>query len=166
MDPASDADFIDEDLPPDLYAIRLQGPWRYEWYAPDDPDAVSKSGTMRLPDPAARFEMRTCTSLRLKRRFHRPTNLDADERVMVLLPGGCRPSSVEVNGQEVEFPKIVGDRPAADVTGQLRESNELVLSFAAPSKEILPCSSPVLLGIMPDVDGWWWNDLPRSDVAD
>jgi hypothetical protein len=166
------SDPIDESLPPDLYPIRLQGPWQFAWIphpeGSQNPGGSSSllSGTIRLP--ASSEELIRCRSgtLRLARNFQQPTNLDPEERVLLLLPPGCRPSRARLNEQPMTLSHQIGTRVASDLTALLRPSNELVLEFDVTTDDPPPVtdlSRPILLGIMPDYDGSWWESLPRAN---
>jgi hypothetical protein len=161
---SSDRDIIDEDLPPDLYAIRLQGPWKFAWLDRDDLPQSQRAGTIRLPATAGEVAASQTGTLQLTRRFQTPTNLDPEEQVLLLLPRGCRPRVAELNGGLLEFSRQIEGFVAARLTDQLLPSNQLTLrtKIGPGVGEGLDLSEPILLGIMPDADGSWWEELPLA----
>jgi hypothetical protein len=142
----------DADLPPDLYAIRLQGPW--QWLNATGGATITVTLPLAEPLPGE--------SIRLSRNFQRPTNLDREERVLLVMPIGARPQSVYLGTTSVPGPRWIGERAAWDLTQLLKPSNRLVLEFAGgPWRQAL--RDPVLIGVMPDFDGSWWESLPRVE---
>lgn len=152
-----------DDLPPDLYLIRLQGPWQLE----DARAEASASPTpLRLPlAEAARAALPT-GSIRLTRTFQRPTHLDPEELVLLVLPVGCVPVEVELNGERLPPGRRLEQRLVWNLTRGLRPSNRLVLRFPeADQGGRSGLGEPILLGIMPDADGSWWASLNAADVG-
>jgi hypothetical protein len=146
---------FDEQFPPDLYPIRLQGPWELVSLA--DPD--SKPVRIRLPFTE---EPHPDGRVRLTRRFQKPTNLDPEERVLLLLPGGVMASCCALNDREVAVERRIGSCEAVDLTPLLQDSNRLAIDVDLDLDDTLTAlRSPILLGIMPDADGSWWQGLER-----
>jgi hypothetical protein len=147
-----------DDLPPDLYPIRLQGPWKWEDHRGGGLATVhlplTSSQAAGLPDEA-----------RLLRTFHKPTRLDAAERVLLVLPPGATPVAVQLNQAAVGNARRLGACLAWDLTSHLSApSQRLSLQFAgADWKRAL--AEPVLIGIMPDAGGNWWARLPETQSA-
>ncbi|MFV0446686.1 MAG: hypothetical protein ACK5Q5_24200 [Planctomycetaceae bacterium] len=99
--------------------------------------------------------------VRLERRFHRPTNLDVSDRVVLILPTGAQPRLIALNSQPLTDVCRLGDSRAWDLTSQLQPGNQLRLEFA-DARWCAALRQPVQLGIMPDVDGSWWDGLPSA----
>jgi hypothetical protein len=154
-----ETDYQDEEFPPDLYVMRLQGPWRLAFV-----DSLQDCGTpdeIRLPCALPSSSTGKCALICLSRRFHKPTNLDREEQVILLLPPGYRAQRITCNDADRPDVRRLGDRAAVRINDILQDSNELQLwinADDAASRESF--ESPVLLGIMPDWDGSWWNALP------
>jgi hypothetical protein len=152
-----------ENLPPDLYPIRLQGPWQLEDAPPGVP---SSEATLRLPLDAAAVAALPPGFLGLTRNFQRPTNLDPEELVLLVLPADCRPIEVELNGRILPSGRRLERRLVWDLTRELRPSNRLVLRFPAAERGgRAGLGEPILLGIMPDADGSWWAGLEEADAG-
>lgn len=150
-----------DDLPPDLYPIRLQGPWQLE-EAP--PGAATGETLLRLPLDAAAAAALPAGPIRLARNFQRPTNLDPEELVLLVLPGGCQPAEVELNGGVLPPARRWEGRLVWNLTPELRPSNRLVLRFPAAARGGRGgLGEPILLGIMPDADGSWWESLEAAE---
>lgn len=146
-------DPVESPFPPDLHTIRLQGPWRFEWEPREESDRSATVGTIRLPITEHAMPVGRQGTLRLIRRFQRPTRLEAHEQVWLLLPPGCRPARVRLNEAEVPCLRRIGDYTASDLTAELRPSNELRLEFVIDAETPLPTlDRPVLLGILPERD--------------
>jgi hypothetical protein len=117
------------------HRIRLRGPWRYEPLAHARPDgalgigrsseSLPAAGTARFPATWEELlgEFRGRVSFR--RRFHRPNNLEPDERVFVVLENVALTGAVSVNGQSLGAldPRTRGF--SADVTDLLSGNDEL-----------------------------------------
>lgn len=149
---AFDAMF-DDDLPPDLYTIRLQGPWQSAASVGEPPRRI------RLP-----FDDHTGLdgpAAVLTRTFQRPTNLDRDERVLLILPAGLEPQRVALTGRVLDAPRRLAGRLVWDLTDRLERANQLELAFDR-GDWVDALREPVLLGIMPDADGSWWESLPAA----
>ncbi len=152
-----------DDLPPDLYPIRLQGPWQLEDAAVVAPSSPT---SLQLPLDDTALAALPTGPIRLTRNFQRPTNLDPEERVLLVLPDGCVPLAVELNGRVLPPGRRLEGRLVWNLTPELRPSNRLVLQFpAAKSGGRTGLREPILLGIMPDADGSWWAGLEEADAG-
>lgn len=148
-----------DDLPGDLYPIRLQGPWQL---APGESTPLE---TLRLPLDAASLAALPDGPLQLRRRFQKPSNIDRDELVLLVLPPDCTPTLVELNGTALSDRRAIARRELWNLTPRLQASNELRLRFDGASRGHLPAlREPVLLGIMPDAGAAWWRSLTVSPL--
>ncbi|MEZ6065792.1 MAG: hypothetical protein R3B90_08820 [Planctomycetaceae bacterium] len=158
----SQPDNTDAQLPPDLYPIRLQGPW--EIAAADAVGVLLSHRRIKLPCRLPAEWSAATSRIELRRRFHRPTNLDPEEAVVILLPAGCRPLCIALNNLPCDDQRLLDERVTARVTDLLQPSNELRIEVSPDDAPSLGAfAAPVLLGVMPDVDGTWWDELPRCE---
>lgn len=157
-----DASIDDDELPPDLYLIRLRGPWRA---TPGGEAVPPQDGwTVRMPLTAPEQGRLQGRPFQLERRFQSPTGLDPEERVLLVLPPGCHPQRVRVNDDSLEPPRSLHARLTWDLTPHLEPSNLLQLEFLAQNRASLSAlEHPVLIAIMPDADGSWWSELPAAN---
>jgi hypothetical protein len=99
-----------------VHRIQLKGPWEFEWLAADE--RSPSAGPARSSGPEDELGARhlagehrvhmpaTWQSLfgdaagraRFRRRFNRPTNLDADERVFLVFDGISGAAEISLNG--------------------------------------------------------------------
>ena len=142
---------LDDSFPPDMYPIRLQGPWRLIDAAYPTPR------TVRLPLDSS--DLHVSCQVQLQRNFQRPTNLDREERVLLILPPAVEPTAVRLGEVDIDELRLLGESLVYDLTDHLRPSNLLQLDFNGPGW-LTAFQKPVLLGIMPDADGSWWAGLP------
>jgi len=98
------------------HCIRLRGPWQWR--------SATASGTLILPGCLAESDVVCFT-----RRFGRPSNLDAQERVWLLRPDAALASAL-LNGTPLP------PGPACDITAHLRPRNELQLEVAGSPGEV------------------------------
>ena len=82
------------------HRIRLRGPWQFTWRNRED-QSPDSCGTMQHPDDWRRIVGSRSGVLELTRRFHAPTNLDADETVCLLLTGVFGSGDVRLNNEEI-----------------------------------------------------------------
>ncbi len=145
--------------PYDRHWIRLRGPWTVSWLAPADVDAQPRRVT--LPASWVELFVDRIGTARFERRFQQPTNLDADERVVITLGDvRCHVSAwlndVELTplGEPVGDPESVPyeDAISFEVTTALQTSNRLTLdlSVSAPPSSEIPYGlwRPVLLEVI------------------
>ncbi|MCA9056557.1 MAG: hypothetical protein KDA75_22165 [Planctomycetaceae bacterium] len=140
-----------------MYCIRLQGPW--VMIGPD----TAEPRRIRLPLEGAEAQLAGDTPppapVRLQRNFQRPTNLDPEERVLLVLPPGAVAAELSVGEQAASDPRWLGDCQTWDLTNLLTRSNVLNLTLVG-TEWAAALREPILLGIMPDADGSWWIGLP------
>jgi len=150
--------------PYDRHWIRLRGPWEVEWMAPPPGERASAdvaTGRVRLPTAWSELFGDRGGTARFSRRFQQPTNLDADERVLVTLSEvRCKVTAL-LNGSPVSPLTLpVGDPESApgddtlsfEITSLLQPTNRLTLELMVedPEKHEKPCGlwRPVLLEII------------------
>ena len=116
-----------------VHRIRLVGPWDFTWReaseTKDDSDGLeirpTKSGSIQMPcDWQALFSTEAgCATF--SRRFHRPTNLEAREQVVIVLTGVGGEGTMSLNGTVLlEFTRAASS-VEADVTHRLLAFNLL-----------------------------------------
>ena len=90
--------------------------------------------SFRLRDPWQC--QRTPEVVRWSRGFHKPTRLDEDDRLWIIISGLPREASVRLNGDLIE-PQGAWGR--FDVSGKLGRSNQLEIAVSAPAGESSAC---------------------------
>ena len=115
---------------PTFHEIRLRGPWRYEWTgAAASPQGMPPVGRVMMPATWQSLFDARAGSARFRRRFHRPTNLGARERVMLVFNGVGGSGQVALNEEPVG---PVGGNALPerfDVTARLLPTNELTVEI-------------------------------------
>lgn len=112
------------------HRIHLKGPWQYEWLGAGDAHLpFPRSGRVTMPaDWQSLFGERSGTA-RFTRRFHRPTNLEPHERVLLAFDGVGGAARIALNGRSLG----VIDAPARSarfvVTEFLSLNNELAVEL-------------------------------------
>lgn len=127
-------------LPHPLHTIRLRGPWDYSLLPAGDSAALAATGKTELPcDGSFLAEPFRGTSfrgtLRLVRRFGRPTGLEPTERVRLVMDCTGELRAATLNGAPLCDSAAVPE--AVDITAQLLPRNELVFEVALPSDFLL-----------------------------
>lgn len=125
-----------------LHQIRLRGPW--EFFSSDAIDGAPER--IDLPDEWERLS-EIAGPVRLRRRFHRPTGLDASHRLKVRIPTGADDCGVEVNGRPID--RNPDERESAVwLLPELELSNVLVLTLSGgDNKDWSTWQEPVVLEI-------------------
>lgn len=125
------------------HKIRLHGPWHYEPLAfteltasgesLDLPGSVPSAGTMKIPaDWSASLGADFRGRVLYKRRFGRPTNLDVNERVDLVIEQLHGFAIVRVNGEDLGEIKIGDSDSRFELTDRLQPNNELQLEINHP----------------------------------
>ena len=120
-----------------VHRIHLKGPWEYEFVAVPRSDggvsrdasaAVSKSGRVTMPADWRSLFGSLAGRATFRRRFHKPTNLDPEERVWIAFDGLNGHANVQLNGQDLGT--LSGTSSGRlDVTGALQPFNELTVEL-------------------------------------
>jgi beta-galactosidase/beta-glucuronidase len=131
------------------HRINLRGPWDYDWRETggDTDAALLKSGTASMPQPwDGLFGVRQGTAV-FRRKFHRPTNLEAHEQVILVF------TEVRGRGQAVLNQQTLGEFNGAGQTVEFEISkfmeafNELTVEISFnPQRE--PSSPGGLFGVV------------------
>jgi beta-galactosidase/beta-glucuronidase len=112
-------------LPP--YVIRLRGPWQYE------PPPPAPPGRVTLPMSWADVPRRdgpggAC----FRRHFNRPTGLEPNQRVWIVVERIGAGSTVSLNDRPLGAVGDGGTAAEFDITGLLEDSNHLALTVDFP----------------------------------
>jgi hypothetical protein len=125
------------------HIICLHGPWQYEPVALtqlgpsgesiDLPGELPPQGTLRIPsDWSATLGSEFRGRVRYKRRFGRPSNLDADEQIDLILHEISGLATITLNGSHLRETKIGELACRIDVTSLLLARNELEIEVNLP----------------------------------
>ena len=109
------------------HRIQLKGPWDYEWKSAniDGSEPVSRSGTVTMPrDWQSIFGDRSGTA-EFRRKFHRPSNLESHETVILNFTEIRGLVAVWLNRDQLREFNRNGPAVEFDVTSLLKEYNEL-----------------------------------------
>ena len=114
------------------HRIQLKGPWDYDWKSAvvDGLEPASRSGTVTMPrDWQSIFGDRSGTA-EFRRKFHRPSNLESHETVILKFTEIRGIVSVWLNRHQLG--EFIGTGLAVefDVTSLLKEFNELRVEMA------------------------------------
>jgi len=111
------------------HQIRLRGPWTYEWLADNPASEVAAAGRVRMPCDWKDCFGDSAGTARFSRVFHRPSHLETDERVRILIDGVGGTGSVAVNDHRVGMLHELTKTGAYDVTDVLQPINRLVVEI-------------------------------------
>lgn len=105
------------------HRINLRGPWDYEFDG-------GVSGTQAMPrEWRTLFNDRAGTAT-FRRKFHRPTNLDPHERVLIVFTEVAGSGRVSINGDHVGEFTAHGELVDFEITKLLKPFNELTVEIA------------------------------------
>lgn len=108
-----------------VHRMHLKGPWEYELRA----GGPRESGVVTMPaDWREVFTVDSGTAL-FRRRFHKPTNLDDDERVWIVFDALGGRGRVSVNGALVGNVATSTEPQRCDVTDRLLPFSELAVEL-------------------------------------
>jgi hypothetical protein len=111
------------------HRMHLKGPWKFEWLTEHSESSVPKTGRVKMPvDWVTAFGM-TTGSVRFRRRFHKPTNLDPDETVWIVLDGVGGAGPVSVNGTILGVVHSAEEPQKFDMTPLLQQASELIIEL-------------------------------------
>ena len=138
------------------HRIHLKGPWDFVWHASDTASGEmrSRTGTVAMPqDWVSLFGAEPGTA-RFQRKFHRPTNLEPHERVLLILTEVRGAGSVQLNDQPVGEFRGCGAAIEFELTAILNPFNVLSIemTFHPANEPSLPGGlyGPVALEIRSD----------------
>jgi len=134
-----------------MHRINLKGPWGFQPLEGLSSDSLPEAGTVKFPAAWQSFLGDFRGRTRFSRTFNCPTNLDAHERVNLLLDGVSGQARITLNG------KLVGaiDNPAPparfDITQFLERHNQLQIEVQWEGAADQPGGlwAPVALEIIP-----------------
>jgi beta-galactosidase/beta-glucuronidase len=131
-----------------LHVIRLRGPWEFvplaEFVEPVTAEScrvvestadLPPAGRLQMPgDWGASLGVAFRGRVEFRRRFGRPTGIDGGERVWLVCDGADAWAKLTLNGEPLGH--VAGPAEAAefDVTGLLRERNELAAVVECPRR--------------------------------
>ncbi len=90
------------------------------------------AGTARLPAPWRDVVGDYQGHVEFRRKFHRPTNLDVEERVCLEFDGVGGEGFVIINGQPLGPLHCTASRQSLDVTDYLVGNDELIITLGPP----------------------------------
>ncbi len=106
------------------HKIRLHGPWHFE--SVGTLGDVSAAGSIKIPsDWSSVLGTDFRGRVLFKRRFGMPSNLDADERIDLVLEKINGTSIVRLNNEVVGSIAIAADASRFDISTRLQQRNEL-----------------------------------------
>ena len=122
-----------------VHRIHLRGPWEYEWIS-DSPNLTKPqnrsergsfpaTGRVKMPADWESIFGAIFGTVRFRRRFHQPTNLDPHERVFIVFDGVGGAMRVWVNSRELGRIEETIEPIEFEVTELLRPSNLLVVEI-------------------------------------
>jgi beta-galactosidase/beta-glucuronidase len=140
--PSAGESFGSQSAAESSYRFFLRGPWQSEPLARVERDEsgtlvwsgspLPAAATVRLPaswqDLFGGFRGR----VRFRRRFHPPTNVEADDRLFIVLDAVGGEGTVSLNGRFLGKTDRQERSTDYDVTGQLRPNNELEIDLEYP----------------------------------
>ncbi|MBI1310256.1 hypothetical protein GC176_03030 [bacterium] len=124
-----------------VHRMNLKGPWFYEWLDGPEPAAAfltrcadrnsPQMSTSRVRMPTSWLDAfgAVAGTVLLRRRFGRPSNLEAHERVYVTLDCVIGDAEIAVNGELVAAMTKSTEPHSFDVTDRLDASNELSIKL-------------------------------------
>jgi len=112
-----------------IHQMKLKGPWEYQWKLPElqeDDLGVAPEGRIKVPVVWQQLFGAQPGRVVWSRRFQKPTNLDATERVMISATGLAGIGEVRVNSAPLpmENQPEVGFR--FDITEALKPTQNLL----------------------------------------
>lgn len=122
------------------HRIALRGPWEYRWHGRVAEELQGPgSGRVKMPTDWQALFGDHGGRARFRRRFHRPTNLEPHERVLIVLEHPLGAAGLQLNGHELGAVGHGEDFGRFDVTRILLPMNELVVEIEfTPTQETRP----------------------------
>ena len=120
-----------------IHRIQLKGPWEYEWLSPgsgplgrtDGNPHSERTGRVTMPADWVSLFGELSGTVRFRRRFHRPTNLDPHERVFVAFAAIGGTGTVSVNGTEIGRLSTSSEVQRFEMTNVLKPFSELTVEL-------------------------------------
>ena len=128
--------------------MRLHGPWQYEWLSQDPSDSiVPRTGRVKIPIQWKSLFGDVAGKACFRRRFHKPTNLEAHERVYIVLEEIKGRVQISINDSVLGTADNPQETIDYEITEYLEPFNELSVEIefdpAATSRK--EDSTPVIL---------------------
>ena len=120
------------------HRINLKGPWDYTWWATEDSgcEVFERTGSVSMPREWQSIFGDHSGQARFQRKFHRPTNLEPHERVMLILTEVRGQGSVQLNDIDLGEFTGTGQLVEFEITDSMKPFNELVIDIQYdPSQE-------------------------------
>lgn len=113
------------------HRIHLKGPWQYHWLAPEDSASVFPvpAGTVTMPCDWQSLFGDVAGTVQFRRRFHRPTNLESHETVMIVLTEVRGEGAISLNGKVLGQVEGTGGAAEFDITASMIPFNQLVIDL-------------------------------------
>lgn len=106
--------------------MHLKGPWEFEWVS-GPAEKAGSTGRVTMPADWRSMFGDASGTVRFRRRFHRPTNLEEHERVFIVFDGLGGTASVAVNGQQLGTVHSPQHSAEFEITRRLEPSNILTV---------------------------------------
>lgn len=129
-----------------IHRMHLKGPWQFEWLSgpfdqdgrpitpvANDPGVLMSDSRIRMPASWQSAFGIVCGTAKFSRRFHKPTNLDPNERVHIAFDGIRGKAKFALNGSSIE---AQGDASSFDVTERLVPSNLLTVEITVDAEDL------------------------------
>ena len=116
------------------HRINLRGPWDFTWQQdsadPADQPAVSKAGTATMPREWTALFGDVAGTAQFRRKFHRPTNLDPHERVLIVFTELRGTGNVRLNESPLGEFNADGGLVDFEITTAMKPFNELIVDVS------------------------------------
>jgi hypothetical protein len=116
-------------MPP--HRIHLKGPWNCAWKEGtfDETNGRPQIGTVTMPREWRAIFGKSRGCAQFKRKFHRPSNLESHERVMLVLTEVRGQGSIQLNQHQLGAFGGIGDRIEFEITSLMNSFNELTIDI-------------------------------------
>lgn len=114
------------------HRIHLKGLWEYVISPPAGSTIAggSEAGTVRMPQAWREIFGDVCGTAQFRRKFHRPTNLESHEHVVLVFTEIRGSGQVLLNGQHVGQFNAAGDAVEIEITSLLKPFNEIAVEIS------------------------------------
>lgn len=107
-----------------VHRIRLLGPWEFVWEGASGAETpLVTEGITAMPCDWGRLFGAVAGTASFRRRFHRPSNLDAHERVWLICTGVRGRGTVSLNDEQLSEFDSDGEAVECEVTSRLAPFN-------------------------------------------
>ena len=111
------------------HRINLRGPWDYRWLN-GAAQPISAQGTVAMPCEWRNVFGLVCGTAEFRRKFHKPTNLESHESVVIVLTEVGGQGKASLNGVSLGEFSSAGDLVEFEITNSLSPFNELMIEVA------------------------------------